>query len=78
MPVAAVRLNGFSNQRVNNTYPISFDEHRIKIGVIFYIFAGEIPIKSPVIFAINGIKASEDSWVNDGDTIDIYPVVAGG
>ena len=78
MPVATVRLNGFSNQRVNNTYPISFEEKKIKIEVVLSIFAVEIPIKSPVFFAINGIKASEDSWVNDGDTIDIYPVVAGG
>jgi hypothetical protein len=78
MSVATVRLKGFSNQGINTTYPISFDEDRIKIGVILSVFAGEIPIKSPAFFALNGIKASEDSWVSNGDIIDIFQIVTGG
>jgi hypothetical protein len=78
MPVAIVRLNGLLSKSTNNTYPVSFSGKRIKLKIVLSKVAVEIPERAVAFFAINGIKAAGDIWVNDGDIIDVFPVVAGG
>ena len=80
MSVATVRLNGLfsSDSIINNTYPVLFREKKIKLRVALSKMTLHIPEKSVAFFAINGVKAVKDSWVVDGDIIDIFPVVTGG
>jgi molybdopterin converting factor small subunit len=78
MPIATVRLNGLLSRGVNNTHQVYFDEKRIRLKTVISRMTFEIPAKSVAFFAINGTKAAKDSWINDGDIIDVFPVVAGG
>jgi molybdopterin converting factor small subunit len=78
MPIATIRLNGLLSKGINNIQQIYFDEKRIKLKTVISRMAFEVPEKSVAFFAINGTKAIRDSWINDGDIIDIFPVVAGG
>jgi molybdopterin converting factor small subunit len=78
MPVATVRLNGLLARGINSTYPISFGGKRVKLKTVLSKMTADVPEKAVAFFAINGTKAAKDNWVNDGDIIDIFPVVAGG
>jgi molybdopterin converting factor small subunit len=78
MAVVTVRLNGLLFKGTSNTYSVSFKGKRVKLETALIKLSYKIPEKSVAFFAINGTKATKDSWVNDGDIIDVFPVVAGG
>jgi molybdopterin converting factor small subunit len=78
MAMATVRLNGLLSRGIDNTHQVYFDEKRIRLKTVIFRMKLEIPEKSVAFFAINGTKAAQDSWINDGDIIDVFPVVAGG
>jgi molybdopterin converting factor small subunit len=80
MSVATVRLNGLLNADagVKNTCTVYFRGKRMKLKEVLSKIAWHVPEKAVAFFAINGVKAVEDSWVMNGDVIDIFPVVAGG
>jgi molybdopterin converting factor small subunit len=85
MSVATVRLNGLlsldSAVKTNdkkNTYPMLFKGKRIKLTAVLSKMALYIPREAVAFVAINGIKVTGDSWVMDGDMIDIFPIVTGG
>jgi molybdopterin converting factor small subunit len=78
MPVAIVQLNGLLSKGTDNTYQVSFEGERVKLKTVLSKMRVEISEKAVAFFAINGTKADKDSWVNDGDIIDVFPVVAGG
>ena len=78
MPVAMVRLNGLLARGIDSTYLISFEGKRIKLKTVLSKMTVEVPEKAVAFFAINGTKAVKDNWINDGDIIDIFPVVTGG
>ena len=69
-------LSSDSNKK--NTYPVSFKGKRMTLRVVLSKMALHVPEKAVGFLAINGVKAAKDSWVIDGDIIDIFPVVAGG
>jgi molybdopterin converting factor small subunit len=78
MPVAIVQLNGLLSKGTDNTYQVSFEGERVKLKTVLSKMRVEISEKAVAFFAINGTKADKDSWVNDGDIIDVFPIVAGG
>jgi molybdopterin converting factor small subunit len=78
MPAATVRLHGLLAKGIDSTYPISFEGKRIKLETALSKIPVEVPMKAVAFFAIDGIKAVKDNWVNNGDIIDIFPVVTGG
>lgn len=78
MPIATVRLNGLLAKSIDSTYLISFEGKRIKLETALCKIPVEVPKKAVAFVAINGTKAVKDNWVNDGDIIDIFPVVTGG
>jgi molybdopterin converting factor small subunit len=78
MAVATVRLNGLLSKGINKPFSVSFEGKRVKLETALIKMAVKIPEKSVAFFAINGTKVTKDSWVNDGDVIDVFPVVAGG
>jgi molybdopterin converting factor small subunit len=73
-----VRLNGLLSKGTNNTYQVSFEGERVKLKTVLSKMRVEITEKAVSFFTINGTKAVKDSWVNDGDIIDVFPIVAGG
>jgi len=78
VPVAIVRLNGLLARDIDSTYQVSFGGKRIKLKTVLSKMTVEIPEKAVAFFAINRTKAVKDDWINDGDIIDIFPVVTGG
>jgi molybdopterin converting factor small subunit len=78
MLAAIVRLNGLLAKGIKSTYVISFEGKRIKLETALSKIPVEVPKKVVAFVAINGTKAVKDDWVNDGDIIDIFPVVTGG
>jgi molybdopterin converting factor small subunit len=80
MAAATVRVNGSLSSYFDNksTLLVSFEGKRVKLSEILSQMTVQIPEKALAFFAINGVKAIEGSWVNDGDVIDIFPVVTGG
>ena len=78
MSVATIRLNGLLAIGIEGSYPVSFGKKRIKLHTVLSKMTVEAPEKAVAFFAINGTKAVKDDWVNDGDIIDIFPVVTGG
>ena len=78
MAEVTVRLNGLLSGRNDKTYAISFEGNRERLESALHRLTFKIPEQSIAFFAINGTKVSKDSWVNDGDIIDVFPVVAGG
>jgi molybdopterin converting factor small subunit len=71
-------LNGGLAKGFKNAHRISFEGNREKLKTVLSEMKVELPDKAVAFFAINGIKVINDSWVSDGDIIDIFPVVAGG
>lgn len=78
MSVVTVRLNGLLSIDKDKTYPVTFQGERVKLKSVISRITVKIPKKAIAFYAINGKKALNDSWVNDGDIIDVFPVVAGG
>lgn len=80
MSVVTVRLNGLlsSDSKEKNIYQVFFKGKRMKLRVALSKMACHVSAESVAFLAINGVKAVQDSWVTDGDLIDIFPVVSGG
>jgi molybdopterin converting factor small subunit len=78
MPLATVRLHGLLVKNIDNAYPISFERKRIKLKTALSRMPVAVPRKAVAFVAINGARAVKDTWVNDGDIVDIFPVVTGG
>ncbi len=78
MPGATVRLNGMLSRGRDNSCTVSFEGPSIKLEMLLTILKAEVPSKAIAFCAINGSKVTADSMINDGDIIDIFPVVAGG
>jgi len=78
---AIIKINGFLTRGPNDqqsTLTITFRSKRIRLSTALSK-SGLNPIADKVsFFAINGVKCAKNEWVNDGDVIDIFPVVTGG
>ena len=78
MPAATVRLNGMLSRGRDNSCTVSFEEPAIKLEMLLTILKAEVPSKTVAFCAINGTKGAMDILIKDGDTVDIFPLVAGG
>ncbi len=78
MPKAIIRLNGLLAKGIDSTHSISFAGKRMRLETALSKIPLEVPKKAVSFVAINGTKSGMNDWVNDGDIIDIFPVVAGG
>jgi hypothetical protein len=78
MPTVTVRLNGGLSRNGDATYRVPFRGKRVKLEAVLSKMPVEVPERLIAFFAVNGAKSTKDSWVNNGDIIDIFPVVAGG
>ena len=80
MSAAFVRLNGLltADANIKNTCTVSFRGKKIKLKAVLSRMVWPIPEEAVAFLAINGLKAGEDSFVTNGDIIDVFPVVSGG
>lgn len=78
MSAITLRLNGLLSRGRDNCCIVSFEEPAIKLEMLLTIIKAEVPGKAIAFVAVNGKRATGDSLINDGDNVDIFPVVAGG
>lgn len=78
MPMVTLRLNGLLARDNANTCQVLIKGKRAKLKTVLSKIPANIPDKAIAFYAVNGQKVNIDSWVNDGDIVDVFPAVAGG
>jgi molybdopterin converting factor small subunit len=78
MSLVTLRLNGLLSRGKDNSCTVSFEEPAIELEKLLAIIKAEVPAKAIAFIAVNGNKVTRDILINDGDCIDIFPVVTGG
>jgi molybdopterin converting factor small subunit len=76
--MVTLRLNGLLAGDKPNTYQVSIAGKRARLKTVLSKIPVNIPEKAVAFYAVNGKKVMMDSWVTDGDIIDVFPAVAGG
>ena len=76
--MVTLRLNGLLARDKANTYQVSIAGKRAKLKTVLSKITVNFPEKAIAFYAVNGKKVMIDSWVDDGDIIDVFPAVAGG
>jgi len=76
--MVTLRLNGLLARDNANTYQVAIEGKRARLKTVLSKMAVNLPEKAVAFYAINGKKVMIDSWVDDGDIIDVFPAVTGG
>ena len=78
MSLVTLRLNGLLSRGKDNSCTVSFEEPLIELEKLLAIIRAEVPGKDIAFIAVNGKKVTGNILIKDGDSIDIFPAVAGG